>query len=147
MGYGHTQRAPLAILLVVFAGATLVGAWSEWGRSIAGPILLSASAAFLLLAASFAHLRISDRGEFLSARFGPLPVFGTRVRYASITSIERGRSSWIDGWGIHFIPGRGWTFNLWGWDCVVLRCGERIVRLGTDDPEGLEQFLRTRVKG
>ena len=48
---------------------------------------------------------------------------------------------------IHCIPGRGWTYNLWGFDCVVVRQGNKTTRVGTDDVAGLLAFLRTKVGG
>ena len=78
-------------------------------------------------------------------RFGPLPLFRKRIPYRDIAAVEQGRSRWIDGWGIHFVPGRGWTYNLWGFDCAELRVGGRRLRIGTDDAEGLVSFLRQRT--
>ena len=34
------------------------------------------------------------------------------------------------------MPGRGWTYNLWGFDCVKLTLGRKIIRVGTNDAEG-----------
>ena len=59
---------------------------------------------------------------------------------------EPDRSNVIDGWGIHWVPGRGWTYNLWGFDCVRLTlAGGRTIRVGTDDPRSLAQFVQTRI--
>ncbi len=102
---------------------------------------------FLLLGAAFQHLRVFDADDRLALRFGPLPLLRGEIRYASITAVDAGRSSIIDGWGIHWIPGRGWTYNLWGFDCVVVRQGSRTVRVGTDDVSGLLAFLRTKIGG
>jgi hypothetical protein len=37
------------------------------------------------------------------------------------------------------------TYNLWGFDCVKLTLGQKIVRVGTDDAENLAKFLRERT--
>lgn len=103
------------------------------------------SVLFVLLGLMFAHLRVFDLGDSLSIQYGPLPLFGTSVKYADITSVAQGRSSLIDGWGIHWIPGRGWTFNLWGFDCVELELNGRLLRIGTDDPAELTRFLQGRT--
>jgi hypothetical protein len=58
---------------------------------------------------------------------------------------EAGRSRLIDGWGIHWLPRRGWTYNLWGRGCVAIRTDRGPVRIGTDDPTGLERFLRAKL--
>jgi hypothetical protein len=52
----------------------------------------------------------------------------------------------VDGWGVHWIPGRGTTYNLWGFDCAVLLVNGRIVRIGSDDAEGLVEFLKAKIR-
>jgi hypothetical protein len=81
----------------------------------------------------------------LSLRCGPLPVIRKRIRYADITGVEVGRTKVIDGWGIHYIPGRGWTYNLWGFGCVKLTLGRKISRVGSDDVEGLAEVVREKT--
>jgi hypothetical protein len=147
MSYKHTQRAPLHWLMHMIAVVLLVGAWSAseeepWIRAM----LVVAAIAFMLLGLMFVHLTVRDDGKLLSIRFGPLPLFGTQVRYADISSVEPGRSRLIDGWGIHWFPRRGWTFNLWGFACVELIVNDRLLRIGTNDVENLVAFLRGRVE-
>jgi hypothetical protein len=72
---------------------------------------------------------------------GPLPVFSKTIRYADISAIEVGLTKIIDGWGIHYILGRGWTYNIWGFGCVKLTLGRKIIRVGTDDAEGLAKVV------
>lgn len=142
MDYRHTQVGPLGWMLALLAAGMGGAAWAVWDRSFAGVVLACAAALVALLAACFWKLTVEDRGESLAVRFGPLPLFGTRIRYDAMTDVEAGRSSLIDGWGIHYVPGRGWTFNLWGRGCAVIRRGRSVVRVGTDDVEGLVEFLR-----
>jgi len=101
--------------------------------------------ALILVAMMFQRLTVRDEGERLALRYGPLPVFRKLIRYSDITSVEPGRSSVIDGWGIHWIPGRGFTYNLWGLDCAKLIVQGRIVRVGSDDVENLVAFLRNKI--
>jgi hypothetical protein len=74
-----------------------------------------------------------------------LPVFRKRIRYLDITLVQPGHISMIDGWGIHYLPGRGWTYSLWGFDCVKLTLGRKVIRMGSDDVENLVEFLRGKV--
>lgn len=105
-------------------------------------IVLRLSGCLLFLfALCFRSLTVSDEGERLSIRFGPIPLFRKSIAYADITRVEPGKSSFVDGWGIHYLPGRGWTYNLWGYDCVVVYPGRKIIRIGTDDVENLVDFL------
>ena len=99
----------------------------------------------LFVAAGFAQLTVRDRGDRLTVRFGWIPLIGWSARWEDIESAEIGRTSWVDGWGLHWLPGRGMTINIWGQDCVVLNVKSRIVRVGTDDPEGLAEYVRRRI--
>lgn len=146
--YDHTQIGPIYWLIWVPALAILFivafNAPNETDRLglVAGGLIVT------LVAFSFRSLRIVDAGDTLLLRYGPVPIFHKRFAYADITAAKRDRSSVIDGWGIHWFPGRGWTYNLWGLDCVRLTLSNgRTIRLGTDDPTGLEQFLRLKCLG
>lgn len=141
--YDHTQHGPLVWLLLVpalvalsFVALTTDNETDLWAMRIGFGVVA-------FFAFSFTWLRIFDDGDALVARFGPLPLFGKRIPYADIASAARDRSSLVDGWGIHWVPCRGWTYNLWGFDCVRLTLhNRRTLRFGTDDPDGLEKFLR-----
>ena len=106
MQYRHTQRSPLGWLLLAFgiiSGATVFGLWNTLPPPsmsiVIATIFGTAAALFMVLAASFWCLTVEDDGEALRVRYGPLPLFGTRVPYATITSVATGRSAFIDGWG------------------------------------------------
>ena len=90
-------------------------------------------------------MTIRDEGEWLALRFGPLPLLRKTIRYADITGVEIGRTRIIDGWGIHFMPGRGWTYTVWGFSCVKLTLGRKFIRVGTDDAQGLARFLAEKT--
>jgi len=148
MRYSHTQHAPLhwllwatAVLMVVlglFAGQEV--RWVEY-------LLYGVAALVAVLALCFRTLTVSDEGDALTIRFGPIALFRKRVSYASMSSAAPARSAILDGWGVHWLPGRGWTWNLWGRDCVEIETTRGVVRVGTDDREGLADFLRTRLGG
>jgi hypothetical protein len=144
-GYCHTQRGHLHLVVLAAAAAALAGAWSCRDKPAAAVILVAVAAVLVLAAFMFRTLTVRDEGEHLAIRYGPLPVFRKRIPYAEMTAVERGRSALIDGWGIPRIPGRGWTYNLWGFDCAKLRLGERVVRIGSDEADALVDFLRARI--
>jgi hypothetical protein len=143
--YEHTQRSPLRLLLMAVAGVMAGQAVIAQQEQPARIVLLCVAALFIFLAVCFAELTVRDDGERLVLRYGPLPLFGWTFFWNEVESAEAGRTSCIDGWGIHWIPGRGTTFNLWGFDCVVLRVKGKVVRIGTDDAEALAQFIRTKI--
>jgi hypothetical protein len=142
--YEHTQWAPMCWIVLLPPLAVLLIAGILVGGDVVIPFLLVG----LLLTAtafSFRSLRVVDEGDALAIRFGPIPLFRKRIPYAELQAAERDRSSVVDGWGIHFVPGRGWTYNLWGFDCVRLTLtGDRTIRVGTDDPVGFARFLQQK---
>ena len=94
---------------------------------------------------AFHHLTVRDEDDCLAIRFGPLPLLGKRIPYADITSAEPDRTSLIDGWGVHWVPGRGTTYNIWGYGCVKLQVGGRTIRVGSDDVENVLAFLQGKI--
>ena len=145
MEYEHTQRGPLCLVVYAIGAALLIGAW--FLRHVpAIPLIWAGLAVFMaFLAESFRYLTVRDEGDRLAIRYGPLPLFRKRIRYSDLTAVEPGRTTLADGWGIHWTPGRGWTYNLWGYDCVKLTLGRKVIRVGTDDVDGLVDFLRGRT--
>lgn len=145
--YAHTQRSPLCWLLYGVAAMFLVLGW--WMREIPPIAWLFPPIGMLMLvvAASFHHLSVVDLGDVLAIRFGPLPLFRKTVHYGDIVGAEVGRTLLIDGWGIHLSIRGGWVWNLWGRDCVVVRCqGGRTLRIGTDDAANLANFLVGKIR-
>lgn len=142
--YDHTQYAPMHWLILVPAFGMAGAAYMSQGD--AEFLLLQVVSGFMFVVAfSFRRLRVVDEGTHLALRYGPLPVFRRRIALADIAGAEQSRSSFIDGWGIHWVPGRGWTFNLWGFDCVLITFKDgRMMRIGTDDSEGLNRFLQEK---
>ena len=144
MNYEHTQRSPLHLILFAVAAALLIGAWLIRQQPPAVGLLILA-AIFALLGLMFGCLTVRDEGQWLALRYGPLSMFRKRIAYDRITSVEAGRISVLDGWGIHYVPGRGMTYNLWGFGCVKLTLGRKVVRVGTDDAENLADFLQGKI--
>jgi hypothetical protein len=120
-------------------------AWQIRADAAPSIAVLIGGLVLLLLALSFQTLTVFDEDEYLVVRYGPIDLFGTRIAINEITAFEKGKTNIIDGWGIHFIPFRGWTFNLWGFECVKIVRGAKTVRLGTDDSENLFRFLEQRL--
>lgn len=97
----------------------------------------------LFVGKAFYHLTLSDGGDHLAVRFGPLPLFRKHIPYERIVSAEVGRTLLLDGWGIHLSVRGGWVWNIWGRACVVIRHGST-TRVGTDDAENLVRFLNSK---
>lgn len=145
MGYIHTQRGPLHSILFVAAAIILVAGWQPRNEPLVSVLLLVVGALMIGLAFCFRTLTVADEGDRLAIRFGPLPLFKKSFLYREMTSVERGSTALMDGWGIHYVPWRGWTYNLWGFQCAVLHVGKKTVRVGTDDAENLVAYLNQRI--
>ena len=144
--YCHTQKAPLHW---VFYPLVLLLAVVGWLCRDHPPVMYTqwgAAGLMLVVAFMFRHLTVRDEGDCLAVRFGPLPAFRRLIRYTDITAVEPGRSAFIDGWGVHWIPGRGTTYNLWGFGCVKLTVQGKTLRVGSDDVDNLTDFLRSRLR-
>ncbi len=146
MAYQHTQKAPLCLVLYALAGTFLVVAWIVSNELYLVWLFLPTALLILVLAASFHHLTVADQGDGLLIRFGPLPLFRRRVKYDDIESVEVGQTTWLDGWGIHLSVRSGWVWNLWGWDCVILRLRKGTLHIGTDDAEALARFVKGKIR-
>ena len=143
--YQHTQRAPLCLLIYATGIIFLILSWVlrderpiRWGFPIVGLLTL-------ILAASFHHLTVEDEVDRLSISFGPIELFRRVIRYDDIMSVETGRTTILDGFGIHMSLRGGWVWNIWGRDCVVLHLRKGTLRVGTDDADRLADFLKSRI--
>jgi hypothetical protein len=132
----------------------LYGALAGRGGALPPVPLAVVGAAFLAAAAMLGHLTVRDEGEALSVRFGPLPLFGTRIPYEAIESVETRPIGLLHGFGVHGLPGVFIVFSIWGFDAVRIRLKRRRglfmakrVIIGTDDAERLAAFLRERAGG
>lgn len=142
--YRHVQRAPLCLVIYCLAGLFFVLAWVL--RHLPGFEWLFLVGLFVLvLAGSIHYLKTEDNGDRLSISFGPVPLFRRTVRYDEIESVEVGRTALLDGWGVHVSLRGGWVWNVWGRDCVVVRLRDGLLRIGTDEPERLAEFLNTKL--
>jgi len=143
--YYHTQESPLCLLVYGLAVTLLVLGWVL--RDVP-PILYSfppVGLLVLILAASVHRLTVADLGDRLAIQFGPVPLFQRTICYADIVQVEVGRTTILDGWGIHLSLRGGWVWNLWGRDCVVFRFRKGVFRVGTDDAENLARFVAGRI--
>ncbi len=144
--YEHTQRSPMHLLLYLPAAFAFFLAWQVRNDMAPSIVVVVVAVILFVTALSFQTLTISDQGEHLDIRYGPLNLFGTKVVYRDMTKVEQGETSLIDGWGIHFIPFRGWTLNLWGFECVKIWRGKKVIRIGTDDSENLVSVLLEKLE-
>ncbi|RKY19960.1 MAG: hypothetical protein DRQ55_09240 [Planctomycetota bacterium] len=116
------------------------------------PVMLSALL-FVAGAVSIARgmcltrLRVRDAGDCLEVCFGPLPLWRRSVSYADIIRAKPKRLGWWELWfgGKDFRWGRGSEWRLAGPDIVELTLTDGRLRVGTNDQDGLLEFLEQRI--
>jgi hypothetical protein len=143
--YSHTQRGIIRPLLLLVAVTCSVAA-SYGPLDKAAPVFFLAAAVLAFLACAFGSLTVRDEGERLTVRFGPIPLFRTTVPYAKIIGAAKDRSTFLCGWGIH-LTRKGWLWNIGGFDCVRIEMGTKSLLIGTDEPDLLVTFLRSKICG
>ena len=146
MEYSKTQEAPLQYLLYGVVAVLLPLAWLNRQEPAAVVVLACVAVVMILAGLAFGTMTVRDEGDRLAIRYGPLPIFRRRIPYSAITAVEPGRTSVIDGWGVHYIPFRGMTYNLWGFGCAKLSLGRRVIRVGSDDVENLVTFIGSKIQ-
>ncbi len=143
--YSHTQEAPLWMILFGSSIPCFVLAWIAREQPIVLAVMLVAGLLVVVVGLAFHHLTVEDEGDRLAIRFGPLPFMETSVLYTDIQQVEVGRTTFLDGWGIHRRPRHGWLWNLWGRDCVVIHRPQGVLRVGSDESENLAGFLKGKI--
>ena len=145
--YQHTQRGPwsFVLLAVVASNLTLAvrllgnePAWASW-------LFLSVALLMTFMTFCFQSLTTTVSETSLRVHFGPIPLLEKKVLLEEIVSVRPEKSSLLDGWGVHWTPGKGWIYNMWGFDCLAINLGTRHFRVGTNDPEQLCEVLERAI--
>ncbi len=151
MHYEHRQSGRIYIHMIVLVAVLMMTTvllavlWNhdrDLGALMAG---IAAAVVSLFLIECFQILTVWDAGDCLMLRYGPIPLFWKRFSYSQMTAVRPSRLTVFDGRGISYLPGRGWTYHLSGVGCVKVQMGQKSVRIGTDDVEGLVAFLQTKI--
>jgi len=132
--YQHTQNA--TELVVVMALISLVSAVA----AVLLPWCLITTVLTAFAAWLFRSLTVEITDTELRWWFGPGWV-AKRVALSEIASARVVRTSFPEGWGIHYSR-FGWLYNVQGFGAVAisLRNGKRFC-LGSDEPEALASAL------
>jgi hypothetical protein len=144
--YEHTQHGWMHYLLLGVAAGILAAGLVCPPNPVTDIVLPVSAAVLVFCAFCFRTLTVRDAEDHLTVVFGPLPFFRKEIPYQIVTGVATDRTDWLDGWGVHYIPRRGWVWNLSGFTCVRLELGEgKALRIGTDDAENLAAFLKTKL--
>lgn len=136
--YEHTQPAR-----AIIGGLTVTGLVFAVLSAFIHPFIVGAIVLFIV-AYLFRSMTIEISDTELTWYFGsgfPLK----RVPISEVVSAEVVRTSFMNGWGIHYTM-RGWLYNVSGYGAVsvTLRSGKRFC-LGSDEPEAVARKLMSRA--
>ena len=151
--YKHTQIGYL--MLVVMLAVLVLFTWVQITARAEPPSVDSGTnfavtaimALILFVLASFASLTVMLDERYLKIKFG-YGIFRKSLLLNEVTLAKSVKNHWYYGWGIRmwFWPYM-WIYNISGFDAVeiTLRNG-KIYRIGTDEPEKLEQVISQLMK-
>jgi hypothetical protein len=139
MTYRHTQPGTLILIVCLMIGVFGVAiSWmaGDWKPAIVTIVIIVA------VALMFSSLTVEVNDSELRWHFGP-GLLNYRLPLAEIRDVAVVRNEWWNGWGIRVAPGFR-LYNVSGLDAVELRLkSNEVKRIGTDDPRGLADALRS----
>jgi hypothetical protein len=142
MPYRHTQRGTLTIILcLAFAAfdAAIVWRSGQWPAAAVAVVLVA-------VALVFSSLTVEVGDNELRWFFGP-GFWSYRLPLDDIETVAAVRNRWWNGFGIRMRPGFR-LYNVSGLDAVELRLkSHEVRRIGTDDPQGLMEALKSVGRG
>jgi hypothetical protein len=137
MHYRHAQTGTFIISGMAFVFVML------FVIPLPMPLFALAIAVVMLFTAMFYRLTVEIQSDVLTCSFG----IGLIRRNIPLTDIEQAlsvKNPWLMGWGIRWLPGRYWLWNVSGLLAVELTMtnGKRF-RIGTDEPEKLVNAIES----
>lgn len=140
MTYRHTQTGTIIIGAVVGMAfiALLVLVPATGPLSLPALALLAIAGAVL---ATFSSLTVEIEKNTLTCRFG-VGLIQRSIPLSEVDHVSAVVNPWFVGWGIRWIPGSYWVWNVSGFQAVelTLKDGRRF-RIGTDEPEALVRAI------
>lgn len=150
--YRHTQIGRTIIWVIgaiMLMDAVLLAVLLAVSRGAAAVVMLPSGAVILILGivlALFYSLTVTVTPTAITLRFG-IGLIRRRFLLADVAGVQRIRTRWWNGWGIHGFPGVGWLYNVSGFDAVELKMHNGMKNaIGTDDPAGLEDAIRRTMR-
>ena len=142
-GYRHTQVGWI-IIAAVAAGVAITVA-VILSTHDANPVAMAVLVLLIAALVLFYSLRVEIRDDVLTCRFGP-GLIRRSIPLSAINEARAVRNPWYAGWGIRWMPGRYWLWNVSGLRAVelVLRDGSRF-RIGSDEPETLLAAIESAI--
>ena len=144
MIYKHIQTGRLMIFVFLAVVLVFVSVLLKTGFETI-TVFYMLFVLFILL--SFMSLEVLIDEEYLRIKFG-YGLFRKRFELKKIISAKAAKNHWYYGWGIKrcLVPPM-WIYNVSGFDAVEIRMTNgKIYRIGTDEPENLEQAIKQAIR-
>ncbi len=151
--YKHAQVGYLMIVItlavvVLFTWLQVVARMEPPSPDSGSNFAMTATMTLVVLVlASFSWLTVSLEQDFLKVRFG-WGIFKKQFALSEIASVRKVKNHWYVGFGIRYwLWPRMWVYNISGFDAVELTMKNgKVYRIGTDEPEVLEQALNNHLR-
>jgi len=146
MEYRHKQFG--AVMIAALAAGIVLVLTPFFSSGKFHPIPIEILTILIAALALFYSLTVEINNNTLICRFG-IGLIQKKIPLSEIHQARTVQNPWYAGWGIHWIPGRYWLWNVTGLRGVelILKEGKRF-RLGTNEPESLVQAIeRNKATG
>ena len=153
MNYKHTQISYL--MLVVTLAVLALFAWVYITARAEPPSYYSGTnfavtsimALIVLILASFVSLQVMIDEKYLRIKFG-YGIYRKKFLLDDVMSAKSVKNHWYYGWGIRGWPWpKMWIYNVSGFDAVEIKLKNgKTYRIGTDEPQKLEQAILRSIK-
>jgi hypothetical protein len=138
--YKHTQVGWL-LLVIVTTVVLILAFWTAINPVLSAIITILA---LVILLSLFSTLTVVGDEKGLLFYFGP-GIVRKRIPYEQIKSVSMVRNRWFYGWGVRWY-GRGWLYNVSGLDGIEFKLANGSqLRVGTDEPDRLYAFLKSKI--
>jgi hypothetical protein len=141
--YEHTQ---IGYLMIFVFGLAVICLAIFMALTAFNIVALFVLILLLLCMPLFATLTVTIDENYIKLKFG-IGIIHKKISLENIDLARKVRNSWYHGWGIHGFPGKGWVFNVSGFDAVELQMSDGIVyRIGTDEPDKLLAAVKAAME-
>ncbi|HSR89000.1 MAG TPA: hypothetical protein VLK22_01180 [Candidatus Udaeobacter sp.] len=143
MLYKHTQIGKVILFAAIGIAALYLFFLLQRAFDFSG--FTSVMLIVLLILVSFISLTVTIDDSHLHIAFG---LFSKKFVLKEIATAKAVKNKWYYGWGIRLkLNPTTWIFNVSGFDAVeIIMKNGKIYRIGTDEPQKLEQALQQAIK-
>lgn len=140
MEYQHTQLGTIIVIGILIP--TILILVLPFALGAYHPVIFIPLIILGIIYLIFYSLTVKINNGILNCYFG-IGLIRRQINLTDIKQFSIVRNPWFAGWGIHWMPGQYWLWNVSGFQAVelVYQDGKRF-RIGTDEPEELEKAIR-----